>query len=106
LLTFDTAARGTRHAALAAAASVFVPIALVAWVSWQVIEGDDDTLVRSQFQHWATVSFCAAALVLASAGAFWRSRNVLVGVASGVVVAGLAVAGGLMVDIVTSGGLA
>ena len=96
----------TRHAPLAAAASVFVPIALVAWASWQAIEGQDDTLLRSQLHRWAIVSFCAAALVLVSAGAFWRSRNVLVGVASGVVLAGLAVAGGLLVDVATSGGLA
>jgi hypothetical protein len=49
---------------------------------------------------------CAAALVLVCSGAFWQSRNVLVGVASGVVLVGLAVAGGLLVDVVTSGGLA
>lgn len=96
----------TRHAPLAAAASVFLPIALVAWISWQAIEGDGDTPLRSQFQHWAVVVCCAAALVLVCSGAFWQSRNVLVGVASGVVLVGLAVAGGLLVDVVTSGGLA
>ena len=95
----------TGHAALAAVASAFVPITLVAWISWQVIEGDGDTLPSSEFRRWAIVAICAAALTCASAGVFWRSRNVLAGAASGVILAGLAVLGGLMVDLVTSGGL-
>ena len=96
----------TRHAAVAAAASVWVPVTAVAWISWQVIEGDGDTLLGSEFRHWAIVSLCSAALTSASACAFWRSRNVLVGVALGTVFAVIAVIGGLSVDVVTSGGLA
>lgn len=96
----------TRHAALVAAASVFVPIALVAWISWEVIEGDEDTLLRSEFRGWAIAAFWAAVLTSVSAGVSWRSRNVLAGAAVGIALAGLAVLGGLVVDLVTSGGLA
>ena len=52
------------YAAVVAAASTFVPIALVAWVSWQAIEGDSNTLLRSQLSHWAWVTFGAAVLTL------------------------------------------
>jgi hypothetical protein len=94
------------HAALVAAASAFVPITLVAWISWQLIENDRDTLLESQFSQWALLTFCAAALTCVAACVFWRSRKVLVGVVVGVLLAGLAVLCGLLIDLVGSGGLA
>lgn len=89
-----------------AATSVFVPITLFAWASWQAIEGDRNTLLRPQFSLWAWVTFGAAVLTCVAAGVFWRSRKARIGVALGAMLAGLAMAGGLVVDIVGSGGLA
>ena len=94
------------HAALVAAVSTFVPITLLAWVAWQVLERDQDTLLSSQFSQWTLLSLGASALTCVAAGVFWRARNVLVGVGLGVLAAALAVLFGLMVDIVGSGGLA
>ncbi len=94
------------HAPWAAGASVFVPIALVAWVSWQTIEGDRDTLLRSQFSTWLLVIACAAALTCLAAGVFWRTTGTRAGVILGALAAVLAVMGGLLVDIAGSGGLA
>lgn len=94
------------YATVVAAASVFVPITLVAWVSWQAIEGDRGTLLRSQFSQWALVTLGAAVLTCVAAGVFWRSRKMHIGVVLGTLLAGLAVAGGLLLDIVGSGGLA
>lgn len=94
------------YAAVVAAASTFVPITLVAWVSWQAFEGDRNTLLRSQFPQWAWVTFGAAGLTCVAAAVSWRSRKAHLAVALGTLLAGLAVAGGLLVDIVGSGGLA
>jgi hypothetical protein len=96
----------SRYATVVAVASTFVPITLVAWISWQAIEGDGNTLLRSQFSQWAWVTFGAAVLTCGAAAVFWRSRKAHIAVALGTLLAGLAVAGGLLVDIVSSGGLA
>lgn len=102
----DVRAGRSTHTAVVAAASAFVPIALVAWVSWRALEGQDDTLLRSQFAQWAWVTFGAAALTCVVAGVFWRSGKARLGVILGVVLAALALAAGLVVDIATSGGFA
>lgn len=94
------------YAAVVAAASTFVPITLVAWVSWQAIEGDRNTLLRSQFSQWAWVTFGATVLTCVATAVFWRSRKAHIAAALGTLLAGLGVLGGLLVDIVSSGGLA
>ncbi|GGO73888.1 hypothetical protein GCM10012276_20580 [Nocardioides deserti] len=94
------------YAAVVAAASTFVPITIVAWASWQAIEGDSNTLLGSQFSQWAWGTFGAAVLTCVVAAVFWRSRKAHIAGALGALLAGLAVAGGLLVDLVGSGGLA
>ena len=91
---------------VAAAASVFVPITLVAWVYWQNLEGEEDTLLSDQFSQWQLVTLGGAALTWMVAVVFWQSHKARVGALIGAVLAGLAVMVGLVVDIVTSGGLA
>lgn len=94
-----------RTVALAAAATS-VPIGVVAWVLWQVLEGDRDTVLASQFTPWITATLLTAVVVCTAAATVWRSRPGWLGVALGVVLSGVAVAVGLLVDLVTSGGLA
>jgi hypothetical protein len=89
-----------------AVASAFLPIALVAWIAWQTMEGDNETLLRSQFVQWAWTTLEAAAVTCLAAATFWRSRRTYGGVVVGVVLAGVAVLCGLAVDLVGSGGLA
>jgi len=96
----------TRHATVVALASVFVPTTVAAWITWQAIEGGADTLTASEFRRWLTVSGCVAILVYVSAMAFWRTRGVVAGAAAGLLLAGLAVLGGLLVDLVASGAFA
>src|SRR5918993_1118310 len=100
----DVRAGRSPHAAVVAAASVFVPITLVAWVSWQIMEGEGSTLLRSEFSRWALVTVGVAALTCVVAGVFWRTGKVRVGVLVGVLLAALAVGVGLLVDVATSGG--
>ena len=85
---------------------MFAPISLVAWIAWQAIEGDNNTLTRSQFPQWAFLTLGAAVITCLAASVFWRTRRGLIGVALGTVLAVLAVLGGLLADVVGSGGLA
>ena len=94
------------QAALTAAASVFLPITLVSWITWKVIEGDRGTLLESQFSQWTSMTISAAALTCVAAAVFWRSRNVRVGAVLGLLLAAAALACGLFIDLVGSGGLA
>ncbi|HYF71280.1 MAG TPA: hypothetical protein VD864_00590 [Nocardioides sp.] len=93
-------------ATVVAAASTLVPITLVAWITWQVIEADRETLTSSEFSPWAVVTLGAAVLVGVVAGVFWRSSRTRAGSAVGILLAVVAVLAGLLVDIVGSGGLA
>ena len=50
----------------AAAAATFVPVYLVAWTCWQVLEGGQATLTGGQFDRWLAVTLVCAVVVAAA----------------------------------------
>lgn len=100
--------RGTRSARVTAfvAVAVFVPITAATWIAWQVLEDGRSTLTSSAFQQWAWVTLGAAVLTCLTAGVLAPSRQARLGILAGLLLAVVAVAVGLWVDIQSSGGFA
>lgn len=94
------------HVLLFAAVAAFLPITLVSWIAWRVIEGDGSTLLTSQFPQWLLVTLGGAVVTCVANGVFWRTPSAYAGVVLGVLSAVLAVLAGLFIDLVGSGGLA
>ncbi len=85
-------------------ALTFTPVCLVAWTYWQVLEGEQNTLYRSQFGQWTIVTLLVAAFVGIAVIAMGRARAVRLGAIVGLVLAAGAVVIGLVAEIADSGG--
>lgn len=85
--------------------SGFLPVVMTGWVTWQVLEAEHETLLRSQFAVWG--AFLAGAVIAALIATFatWRAARPRWGALGGVLAALVAVVVGLIVDLSSSGSL-
>jgi hypothetical protein len=88
-----------------AALSGFLPITATAWISWQVLEGSDDTLRRSDLGLWLSLVACSIVVAILVTVIAWRTPSSRWCAVAGVVVALAAVIAGYFVDIASSGSL-
>lgn len=99
--------RRSRRPLVGGATTAFLVNATAAWLTWQILQGDRDTVNHSEFDSWLlVVGAAASATVIATVVALRSQRWFAAGLILGLVLAGVADVVGLFVDIVTSGGLA
>ena len=83
--------------------TTFLLLIGVAWLAWQVLEGSDPTLTRTEFRSWLLVSGAGALTVVSTLGFLWRGDEArLTGLAAGSVAAAFGVLLGLGIDVLTS----
>ena len=80
----------------------FVVNATAAWIAWQNLQGDRDTLVQSEFGSWLAVAAIVATGTVVSAIALRAKRALALGLVLGLALAGAADLIGLFIDIMTS----
>lgn len=91
------------HGAVAAALT-FGPVCFVAWAYWQVLEGEQNTLYRTQFGQWASVTLIVAGVTGVAVIALWRLRAARLGAVAGLVLAAAPVVISLFAEIADSSG--
>ena len=82
--------------------TTFLLLTGVAWLAWQVLEGSDPALSRTEFRSWLLVSGAGAVVVVLTGAVLRRDDDARTGLVAGTLAAALAVLVGLGVDVLTS----